>query len=220
MGEPKGPGKIFQQKKMTPEEVKEQFDTVEKVIEKLAVKYKIHNAGELMDLRFVKTQLREALRVFGGVDNLRGKRILDIGCGATVSADENFGRRFEPWFCRGLQELGANPVGVDIRDISREEFEHHQLDLLDPKALNIFPDGSFDGINCQSFFDSPSLDARIGYNFLERINARQRGIILEDKITPLKKEIGTQIKRLLKDGGKLLTIEDSAGNNLNTELGL
>ena len=202
IGQPKGPDQTPQQIKVTPVEIKEWFVAIGKVKEKLSIKYKINN--DAVELILVKAQLMKALEVFGGIDNLQGKRILDIGCGATISADEKLGRRFEPWFCRGLQELGANPVGVDIRDISREEFEHCQLDLLDSGALNIFPDKSFDGINCQSFFDSPSLDSRIGYNFSERMDARYKGIVLEDKVGLLKKEIGAQMKRLLKDDGKIL----------------
>jgi hypothetical protein len=50
---------------------------------------------------------------------VRGKRILDIACGSNSSRSPDSGERtaaFEPWFCRLLLELGAEPVGVDAGD--------------------------------------------------------------------------------------------------------
>lgn len=79
-------------------------------------------------------------QMFGGLENsferlsdIQNKKVLDIACGSNTSRapaslfiDTPFGRKtigrsskgytaqFEPWFCRILFELGANPMGVDL----------------------------------------------------------------------------------------------------------
>jgi hypothetical protein len=112
---------------------------------------------------------------FGSLANVKGKRILDIACGSNTSkAPENFfvntpfGERtiriadtsaytaqFEPWFCRILLELEADPVGVDIGDLEGEAFEHYHVDLGIPGALDFLPDHSFDAIQDSRLFGSP-----------------------------------------------------------------
>ena len=77
---------------------------------------------------------------FGSLAHVKGRRILDIACGSNTSkapefifVNTPFGERtvkisdtseytaqFEPWFCRILLELGADPVGVDIGDLDGE----------------------------------------------------------------------------------------------------
>jgi hypothetical protein len=87
-------------------------------------------------------------RAFGGLLQVRWKRVLDVACGSNTSRapssihiDTPFGEQtikiaspggytsqFEPWLCRTLVELGAEPVGVDLGDLDGEIFEHYQLD--------------------------------------------------------------------------------------------
>jgi hypothetical protein len=70
---------------------------------------------------------------------------------------------FHPWYCRILQEAGARPVGIDIQTNAGERFESHAMDLSDPKALERFPDESFDHAN-NHFLTVPkdSMHARCG----------------------------------------------------------
>src|SRR5947209_5513839 len=116
---------------------------------------------------------------FGSLANVKGKRILDIACGSNTSkAPESFfvdtpiGQRtiksadtsvytaqFEPWFCRILLELGADPVGVDIGDLEGEAFEYYHVDLGIPGALDFLPDHSFDAIQDSRLFGSPEFTA-------------------------------------------------------------
>ena len=116
---------------------------------------------------------------FGSLAHVKGKRILDIACGSNTSkAPESFfvntpfGERtiriadtsaytaqFEPWFCRILLELGADPVGVDIGDLEGEAFEHYNMDLGIPGALDFLPDRSFDAIQDSRLFGSPEFTA-------------------------------------------------------------
>ena len=154
--------------------------------------------------------LEPVRKAFGGIKNVAGKRILDLGCGGSLSYD--FPKRlFEPWFCRALQELGANVVGVDNRPLNdKEEFEHYNLDLSKPEALSIFPDESFDGVNLNSFFDSPDL---IHQSFdpskTHQINEKD-----------MKNWIGAQIKRLLKKDAKFVHLVDSDRQDIKKDLGL
>ncbi len=119
-------------------------------------------------------------RAFGSLAAVKGKRILDIACGSNtsrapsfvfvntpfgeqripISAKEGYTAQFEPWFCRILLELGADPVGVDRGDLSQEAFEHYPVDLGQPGALDFFPDHSFDAVQDSRLFGSPEFTAQ------------------------------------------------------------
>ena len=112
---------------------------------------------------------------FGSLAHVKGRRILDIACGSNSSKapgsffiNTPFGERtisiadtsvytaqFEPWFCRILLELGADPVGVDIGDLEGEAFEHYYVNLGITGALDFFPSHSFDALQNSRLFGSP-----------------------------------------------------------------
>ena len=142
---------------------------------------------------------------FERLASIQSKKILDIACGSNTSKapaslfiDTPFGRKtigksrkgytaqFEPWFCRMLFELGADPVGVDFGDLESEAFTHYQVDLGKPGALDFLPDGSFDGVQDSRLFGSPEFTAQF-----------------PDKADRLKiaQEIQRQEQRLLKENG-------------------
>lgn len=116
---------------------------------------------------------RNVWEVFDG--DIQGKRILDLGCGANQEwerlselgyrwenerlSNETYriDRTFEPWACRALLEMGAEPAGVDIGDLEDEAFEHHQVNLLKEGALKKFPDKSFDAVMMSLLVTSPSI---------------------------------------------------------------
>ncbi len=145
------------------------------------------------DLRRILEQFVDRLqRVFGSLEQVRGKRILDIASGSNSSRSPDTGKRtaaFEPWFCRLLLELGADPVGVDSGDLDGERFEHHRLDLGRPGALDLLPSASFDGVQDSRLFGSPEF--RSAYPDPGE-HAR------------VKAEIRRQERRLLKPGGVLI----------------
>jgi len=137
--------------------------------------------------------------------DIQSQRILDIACGSNTSKapaslfiDTPFGRRtignarkgytaqFEPWFCRMLFELGADPVGVDFGDLESESFTHYQVDLGKPGALDFLPDSSFDGVQDSRLFGSPEFTAQFP-NKADRVKIAQ--------------EIKRQEQRLLKENG-------------------
>lgn len=127
-----------------------------------------------------------ARKAFGDLENIKGKRILDLGCGSNSSQAD--GETFEPWFCRALHKLGAKPVGIDIGDLNAEEFEHYQVDLSKSGVLNFLPDNSFDGVYTRLLFTSPILEQ----------------VASQTKIEEMKVEIKEQIKRLLRKDGKII----------------
>ena len=130
-------------------------------------------------------------RAFGSLDQVRGKRVLDIACGSNASRSPDTGERtamFEPWFCRFLLELGADPVGVDAGDLEGERFEHHSVDLSRIGALDFLPDASFDGIQDSRLFGSPEFLA----------------LLPRSGHAPLKAELRRQEKRLLKPRGVII----------------
>jgi hypothetical protein len=120
---------------------------------------------------------------------VRGKRILDIACGSNTSRSPDTGLRtavFEPWFCRLILELGAEPVGVEAGDLDGELFEHHAVDLARIGALDFLPAASFDGVQDSRLFGSPEFVATLP-------NKRDHERI--------KAELRAQERRLLKPGG-------------------
>lgn len=128
----------------------------------------------------ILTQMAGRLvNAFGRLSLVRGLKILDIACGSNTSkapaslyidtpfGEMAFGRStkgytalFEPWFCRMLFELGAQPVGIDMGDLERELFVHYQADLGQVGALDFLPARSFDAVQDSRLFGSPEFTAQ------------------------------------------------------------
>ena len=151
---------------------------------------------------------------FGKLSHIQGKRILDIACGSTTSkapaglyintpfgeltlgrASKGYTAMFEPWFCRILFELGANPVGVDFGDLEHEVFAHYRVDLGKIGALDFLPDHSFDAIQDSRLFGSPEFTAQFP-NQADRFKLAQ--------------EIRRQEERLLKANGIVIHSDANA----------
>jgi hypothetical protein len=148
-------------------------------------------------------------RAFGNLKAVKGKRVLDIACGSNSSfapsfvfvetplgerkipipAIEGYTAQFEPWMCRILLELGAEPVGIDIGDLEFETFEHYKIDLGVQGALDFLPDHSFDAIQDSRLFGSPE--------FTDRFPGKTERLRVAV-------EIGKQELRLLKNGGIMI----------------
>lgn len=144
----------------------------------------------------------------GKLSTLPGKKILDIACGSNSSKapalfkiNTPFGKMtlgrppkgytalFEPWFCRILSKLGADPVGVDFGDLEAEAFTYYQIDLGKAGALDFLPDHSFDGIQDSRLFGSPEFTAQFP-NYSDRLQVAR--------------EISRQEGRLLKTDGIII----------------
>jgi len=150
-------------------------------------------------------------KTVGKISNLRGKKVLDIACGSNTSKappstyiDTPFGEmilgcsskeytaQFEPWFCRMLFELGAEPVGVDLGNLEGEVFTHYRVDLGQTGSLDFLPDHSFDAIQDSRLFGSPEFTVQFP-NYTDRLQVAQ--------------EIRHQERRLLKRGGIIIHSE-------------
>ena len=140
---------------------------------------------------------------------LTGNRILDIACGSRSSRAPSFldiknpfsGKPigltrakgytalFEPWFCRILLELDADPVGIDFGDLDGENFEHYRVDLGQIGALDFLASHSFDAVQDSRLFGSPEFRAQFPQEA-----ARLR----------IAREITRQEQRLLKTKGIMI----------------
>ncbi len=154
-------------------------------------------------------------QAYGAFTRVKGQRILDIACGSNTSrapssvfvdtpfgehripipSTEGYTAQFEPWFCRLLVELGAQPVGVDRGELKGEVFEHYNVDLGLPGALNFLPDRSFDAIQDSRLFGSPEFTAQFPHS--------------SDRLK-IAAEIWRQEQRLLKAGGIIIHSDAAA----------
>jgi hypothetical protein len=156
-------------------------------------------------LRQMAGRLANSYRKLPDISN---KKVLDIACGSNTSklpgslsintpfgemsfgrASKNYTALFEPWFCRILFELGAQPVGLDFGDLEHEAFTHYRVDLGKAGALDFLPDRSFDGIQDSRLFGSPEFTAQFP-NPSDRLKVAW--------------EIVRQEHRLLKPGGIMI----------------
>jgi hypothetical protein len=181
-----------------------------KVITALDDKYGLRTkiAGEDGVQDILEQIVGRIAHAFGSMSNIGGKRILDIASGSHASRAPSslyintpFSERkldltpngytalFEPWFCRILVELGADPVGVDLGDLEGEAFEHYRLDLGQFGALDFLPNHSFDAVHDSRLFGSPEFTVQ----FPDPSGKRR-----------LAAEIWGQEQRVLKIGGLVI----------------
>jgi hypothetical protein len=156
----------------------------------------------------IKQMFGRLANSFEKLSYTQNKRVLDIACGSNTSKapaslhiDTPFGEvklgrsrkgytaQFEPWFCRILFELGANPVGIDFGDLEQEAFTHYRVDLGQKGGLDFLPSHSFDAIQDSRLFGSPEFTAQFP-------NRADRLIVA--------KEIRRQEQRLLKPDGIII----------------
>ena len=154
---------------------------IAKTVQALNARYDLNRkiANEPGVEEIIKQMFGRLADSFEKLSNIQNKRILDIACGSNTSKapaslhiDTPFGEvkigrstkdytaQFEPWFCRILFELGANPVGVDFGDLEHEAFTHYHVDLGKIGALDFLPDRSFDAIQDSRLFGSPEFTAQ------------------------------------------------------------
>lgn len=123
---------------------------------------------------------------------LRGPRKVKANSTAAnpkLRPSKGYTSQFEPWFCRILFELGANPVGIDFGDLEQEAFTHHRVDLGMVGALDFLPSRSFDAIQDSRLFGLPEFAAQFP-NQTDRLKVAQ--------------EIKQQEQRLLTTDGIII----------------
>ncbi len=180
---------------------------------KYALSQKVSGEPGLAEI--IKQLVGRVYRAYGSFAMLRGKRVLDIACGSSTSkapsfifvntpfgesripidSKDGYTAQFEPWFCRILLELDADPVGLDLGNLDGETFEHYKVDLGMPGALDFLPDHSFDAVHDSRLFGSPEFTGQFPD--------------LADRLR-IAAEIWRQEQRLLKAGG--IVIHSDAAN--------
>jgi hypothetical protein len=153
-------------------------DTLQALDEKYGLSQKIAREPGLEDI--IKQLVGRIYRAYNGFAVLKGKRVLDIACGSSTSKapssifvntpfgeqqipiahTEGYTAQFEPWFCRILLELGADPTGIDMGNLDGETFEHYNVNLGQPGALNFLAGQSFDAVHDSRLFGSPEFSAQ------------------------------------------------------------
>ena len=183
---------------------------LENVIRRLDTRYDLNKkiANDPGVEEIIKQMFGRLAKGFGNLSNIQSKRILDIACGSNTSkapsslhidtpfgemtigrASQGYTTQFEPWFCRILFELGADPVGIDFGDLDGELFTHYRVDLGKIGALDFLPDRSFDAVQDSRLFGSPEFTAQFP-NRADRLKIAQ--------------EIKQQEQRLLKTDGIII----------------
>lgn len=142
------------------------------------------------------------------LNGLKGKRILDLGCGSRLTrkcisslyelSDDD--RRWEPWLSRILHESGARIVGIDLLSQENEEFEWYRKDLSLPNSLEQFNSEEFD-LACSFDLFSDSL--------LYSLRGDSGGERTLNNLMP-------QLERIVKKQG--FFIVDFVGSGFNTEM--
>jgi hypothetical protein len=191
-------------------------ESIAATLEALDERYSLYQkmAGEPGVEGIIEQMVGRLAKSFGSLSALRKKRILDIACGSNSSRapasfriDTPFGEmrigrpkkgytaQFEPWMCRILLELGADPVGVDFGDLEHEAFTHYHVDLGRVGGLDFLPSQSFDAIQDSRLFGSPEFSAQFP-NRASRLQVAQ--------------EIQRQEERLLKPAGIIIHSDAAA----------
>ncbi len=169
------------------------------------------------------------LCLLGGLENAKGKSILDLGCGSITSdADDGITLRdeiwFQPWLCRTLPIVGVNCYGVDAGNLEGETFPHYNLDLTKSNSLDVIHSNSMDAIVMHHLFPSIRLSEILygdslevpsnsdGYTeaiskYIERTGKNNissgdglREFANRDKLYPILKP---QLERILKPEGEI-----------------
>ena len=187
--------------------------TLQALDSKYALFQKITRSPALEEI--IQQLMGRIYQAYRGAPAVKGQRVLDIACGSSTSKApssvfvktpfseqripiprrKGYTAHFEPWFCRILLELGADPVGVDRGDLDSEPFEHYKVDLGQPGALSFLPGQSFDAVQDSRLFGSPEFTAQFPKK-ADRLKVAA--------------EIAAQEQRILKPGG--IVIHSDAAN--------
>ena len=180
-------GYALKPKRRTPESEKESY-----ILEKML---------EEMDRTFIPGILDVLL------GDLKGKRVLDIGCGGTYRDSSNGSFR-NASLCWLLERLGVDIVGIDPIKPPAINFEFYPIRAEDIDKQ--FREGEFDVVYTKLFWEAPSriyaIQEEFGFNIHN--NPKWQEFIRERDYDIMKK-----IYRILKKGGFYVGEFDSFPSN-------
>jgi hypothetical protein len=134
----------------------------------------------------------------GNFSEIKGKKILNLACGAINMLDNLTSRDYEPWLCRCLREAGAEVTGIDLGR-GEEVFNFIQKDLSKKGELDFLQTDSYDYIFCERFV-SFSQDEHSSL-----VSPLLKTMTGEKERKEIRDELLLQANRLLVEGGLLLT---------------
>ena len=126
----------------------------------------------------VTFQLAHLMAAFNSGD-LRGKTILDLGCGSSTTSDGN--SQYQPWLCRILGFIGAIPIGIDVAESPEKDFIFQQDRLFDQDSLNIISGRIVvDAAHSYGLIDSPQVVHNVSGSeeeLIQRLSSQLEGIV-------------------------------------------
>lgn len=104
---------------------------------------------DIADMR--ETHIAAALE-----NHVKGKKILDIGCGSTEKyvLEDTFRDRYPPLMAHMLATLGAKVTGIDIRPNPTAKYDHRVADLSQSSWIETI-DPPYEIVLCLSLFNAP-----------------------------------------------------------------
>lgn len=136
-------------------------------------------------------QLPHILYLAGG--NVSDKVVLDLGCGSSTKGVPWRETAPQPWLCRALHMMDARSIGIDIGELTGEEFEHYRANLLEDNPLSAIPDNSVDIVNMYYLITSPIMD------FVSNTDPK-----FQARVKEFREHIIPEVARVLKTDGVFL----------------
>lgn len=172
--------------------------------------WKIHKNGANGTLGHNKVRAEKFLAFLGlgagELSAMKGKRVLNLGCGSECSGDDNCFDQFvekEPWMARIFHELGASVFEVDIaRQPEKGGVANMARDLSRKHALSSLASGTFDYIICLRLIDFGEQESPIENSkpLRETTLPKQRKMIVGNLMR--------EIERLLCEKGRVAALID------------
>lgn len=112
----------------------------------------VNSLGGSVDFDIADMREVHAVAALGDV---RGLRVLDIGCGSTEPyvLGKSFRNRYPPFFAEMMTRLGAKVTGLDIRPNPTASYDHRIVDCTSPDWISGFQ--TYDVIACFNIFNAP-----------------------------------------------------------------
>lgn len=151
---------------------------------------------------FEIADMREVHAIASIMDDIKGKRILDVGCGSVESyvLNDDFRDRYPPFFAEMAIKLGADVTGIDIRENPKATYDHRACDLTDPSWTKEV-DAKYDVIACLSLFNAPESPFEHDEALCDRVMDEMHHLLADDGIliVTLRDEIFTDTSTQAKD---------------------
>ncbi len=138
----------------------------------------VHRLGGNVDFDIADMREVHAVAALGDV---RGKRVLDVGCGSTEPyvLTDTFRDRYPPFFAEMMATLGAEVTGIDIRENPSATYDHRVIDLTEETWMKTL-DPPYDIIACLSLFNAPESPFEHDPNLCDRIMEDMHSLLAAD----------------------------------------